>query len=166
MDSEKEQETPTNEVKKEHDQIKASLKKLSEERASIIELYRKKIISETDLSCQLEKLSTEEATLQERLKMKIDSKKSAATKQNKEKTISLLKEFADRCQNLDPEKLSFETRRAIIELIVEKITVTTESAPEKYYPEISVDIEYRFATTPNHIAYVEDCTVTGSALCT
>ena len=32
--------------------------------------------------------------------------------------------------------------------------------------EISVDIEYRFATTPNHIAYVEDCTVTGSALCT
>ena len=126
MESEKEQEAPTNEVKKEHDQIKASLKKLSEERASIIELYRKKIISETDLSCQLEKLSTEEATLQERLKMKIDSKKSAATKQNKEKTISLLKEFADRCQNLDPEKLSFETKRAIIELIVEKITVTTE----------------------------------------
>lgn len=166
MDPEKEQQSLADEVKKEHDQIKASLKKLSEERASIIELYRKKIISETDLSCQLEKLSTEEATLQERLKMKIDSRKSAATKQNKEKAISLLKKFTDKCQNLDPEKLSFETKRAIIELIVEKITVTTESAPEKYYPEISVDIEYRFATTPNHIAYVEDCTVTGSALCT
>lgn len=163
MDSKKERQSPADKAKKEHAQIKASLKKITEERASIIELYRKKIISEADLSVQLEKLSTEEEALQERLEMKKDSNESAATKQDKKKAVSVFKEFADQCQNLDPEKLSFETKRTIIELIVEKITVTTESAPEKYYPEISVDVEYHFATTPKRIAYVENCTVKGSA---
>lgn len=166
MDTNENAIQPAELVKREHAQIKGSIKKLADERASVIELYRKEIISEGDLSCQLEKLSLEEAALQERLKMKADSLVSAPRKQNKKTAISILKKFASGCQSLDPEQLTYETKRAIIELVVEKITITTESDTDKYYPEISVDIGYNFDTASNSISYVADYTVTGSALCT
>lgn len=166
MDSDTEQQSLADEIQKEHNQIQSSLSKLSAERASVIELYRKEIISESDLSCQLEKLSIEEAALQERLKNKADSNKAVISRQSKENSLLLLEDFKKQCQELDPEKLSFETKRLLIDLIVEKIIVTTEDAPEKFYPDVSVDIKYRFATTPMHIAYIENCTVTDSALCT
>jgi site-specific DNA recombinase len=110
------------------------------ERQRILELYRRSVITEDDLTVQLEAISKEQATLER----EIENCQSHLRKRQSEQEMlhsveQLLREIRGR---LDVP-LTWDTKRAIVEQLVEGISARTEGK------EATVDVIYRFVSTEN-----------------
>ncbi len=134
--------TPIKENKSEIDMINAGLVKNLEERASIIALYRKKIITEDDLSNQLASLEQEQLLLNNELE-KAQSIKTVTSEINKSKNETKIMLYSIQ-KRLATEKLTWALKREIVKLIIKKITVSTEYSDDRDYPITRIKIVYNF----------------------
>lgn len=131
------------------DFIKASLEKNEAERASIIALYRKQIITEDDLSNQLAEIDHDRELLENQL----ENKKSIAVaeakiSQSKSDAKKLLYELQNRLAN---EELCWELKREIIKLLISKITVSTEYGEDRDIPKTTIKIFYKIPVQDNNL---------------
>ena len=129
-------------VKSEIEALERSALKLDRERSSILDLYRKAVITETDLSDQLSKIAKE----QEKINKTIRNKKEALSKSQKineemGSLVDLLKSF----QQYLTDDISFEDKRKIVKTLVESIIVYTDyDNGKRDIPFVTVAINYIF----------------------
>ena len=132
--------TEQNYLTNEKELILSSIREKESEKQSILDLYRRKIISSDDVEKQLQKISEEKSMLQARLETILGRLEAAATYtdqlSNTEKQLSDLREKLN-------GKLTFDLKREIVKMLVNKITVETKNA-EGNKPRLLMYIQYRF----------------------
>lgn len=146
--------TPT-----EFELIKNRIQELSTEREKLLDLYRKGIIIESDLTTQINKLYLEETELNNKI-IKIDNQPKQELKRSKASTVMVLKEFIEMIKNTDINQLPFELKREVVKMLIDKVFVYTKVDPDKFYPSINVIISWRFDAAPFNIDYIENYTLT------
>lgn len=146
--------TPT-----EFELIKSRIQELSTEREKLLDLYRKGIIIESDLTTQINKLYLEETELNNKI-IKIDNQPKQELKRSKASTVMVLKEFIEMIKNTDINQLPFELKREVVKMLIDKVFVYTKVDPDKFYPSINVIISWRFDAAPFNIDYIENYTLT------
>ncbi len=107
------------------------------EKQSILDLYRKKIISIQDVEIQIDKMANEIISLQGRIR-EIDSmaKDESFLKSQHSTAIEMLTSLQGKIKNI-----TWEQKREIVELLVKKITVDREKENPK---NVDLSIEYYF----------------------
>lgn len=154
---------PVSNVSYELQQIKIRLKGMSGEREKLLDLYRKEIITEADLKKQIDKLYKEETNLNKKLSTLNDNLPKQELKRSKDSVVALLQDFAKTIQNVDVKELPFELKRSVVKMLIDKVIIYTEKAPDKSYPEVKIDINWRFDAPPFKIDYIENYTVKPSS---
>lgn len=144
-------------------QIKIRLKAMSGEREKLLDLFRKEIITEQDLKKQIDKLYSEETNLNKKLSTLNDSLPKQELKRSKDSVVSLLKEFVKAIQTVNINELPFELKRSVVKMLIDKVIIYTEKSPDKSYPEVSININWRFDAAPFKIDYIENYTVKPSS---
>jgi site-specific DNA recombinase len=120
----------------------ASLKVKGDERARVVALFRRSRISEAELDSQLDEISAEEDGLKRSLaELDGDAQAAARTDDYLSSAGALLAELRAR---LD-EGVSFELKRALIEILVGQIRVECAHKESKERPVVR--ITYRFIET-------------------
>ena len=150
---------PASNISYELQQIKIRLKAMSGEREKLLDLFRKEIITEQDLKKQIDKLYSEETNLNKKLSTLNDSLPKQELKRSKDSVVSLLKEFVKAIQTVNINELPFELKRSVIKMLIDKVIIYTEKSPDKSYPEVSININWRFDAAPFKIDYIENYTV-------
>ena len=150
---------PASNISYELQQIKIRLKSMSGEREKLLDLYRKEIITEADLKKQIDKLYKEENNLNKKLSSLNDNLPKQELKRSKDSVVALLQEFAKTIQNIDMNELPFELKRSVIKMLIDKVIIYTEKSPDKSYPEVKININWRFDAPPFKIDYIENYTV-------
>lgn len=111
------------------------------EKQSILDLYRKKIISSLDVEKQLQKIAHEKAALEEQVKdldRQIDTEDGLA---HQFKTAEeLLADLRAKLQQ-DP---SFEVRREIVKALISQITINTKPG-DNGRPQALISVQYSFS---------------------
>lgn len=121
--------------------------KLERERSSILDLFRKKIITENDLKNQLDKIAKE----QDKLNWAISDKKALISKidkinNNMCKMVDLLESF----QKYISDNITFADKRKIVEALVENIIVYTDyDNGQRDIPIVTIAINYVFKNEKN-----------------
>ena len=123
-----------------------------------MDLYRKGIIIESDLTTQINKLYLEETELNNKI-IKIDNQPKQELKRSKASTVMVLKEFIEMIKNTDINQLPFELKREVVKMLIDKVFVYTKVDPDKFYPSINVIISWRFDAAPFNIDYIENYTL-------
>ena len=138
-------------------QIKNRLKTIIVEREKLLDLYRKGIITEQDLTKQINKLYKEETNLNKKLTIIKDNAPKQELKRSKESVVSLLQDFAKTIQNVN--NLSFELKQSVVRILIDKVIIFTKESQNKFYPEVEININWRFDALPYKIDYIENYTV-------
>ena len=129
-----------NYISLETDTTRKALGNLERERDAILSLYRKKLITIDDLTRQLEKIKQEQDTLQKHLQELLEPSAEEIIAQNKQTSAEFFKTF-QKCFTKDYElqSLSFQTRRDILFLFIDRIIIYTEKASsDSYYASLRV----------------------------
>ncbi|WP_277457949.1 recombinase family protein [Paenibacillus larvae] len=122
--------------------VQKSLLNKDDERQSILELYRKKMISSNDVEIQLTEITNEKKELEDRLReLNILIEGNA----RKEKRTDDVFQILDGLREVIKEELPFETKRAIVKALVKKIIVHThfEDGVKRFH-NASVHAEFSF----------------------
>ncbi len=141
--------------------LKEQMRGILDEKERLLDLYRKKIITEQDLSAQISKLYADEESLNKQLQIKKDSQPKATLKQSKNAVVTILKDFISNLKDVKPSELPFELKRQVIKMLVDKIVIDCKTAPDKFYPDINVAIIWRFDAENVNLNYINNFTVTG-----
>ena len=117
-----------------------ALQSLKRERDAILTLYRKQLIDIDDLSKQLEKIKREQSALQKHLQEMIQPSKEEIIAKNKQTSAEFLKKFQKFfTKDYDLRSLTFQTRRDILFLFIDRIIIYTEKASsDSYYASLRV----------------------------
>jgi site-specific DNA recombinase len=137
-------------LSKELKHLESNLVGKEKERTAIVSLYRRGKITESDLDNQLQEINAEESALKDRRKVirtQIDD--MDLYKQGLNDAEVLLRSMKE----LLCGEVSFEVKRKLIEVLIEKIAVNTIFDEDGKHAEVHV--HYRFAnvsfyTTVNH----------------
>ncbi|WP_311837250.1 recombinase family protein [Brevibacillus aydinogluensis] len=117
------------------------------ERQSILDLFRKNIITFSDLEKQIQKINQEKELLEQRLR---DIQSSLQAEQNyamkTTNAIQLLHELRDKLT----DEPSFEMKREIVKTLVQSIQVHTIHDEHTKRPRASVTIKYSFSKDVIH----------------
>jgi site-specific DNA recombinase len=117
--------------------IKDTLDKKQNERHAIVTAFRKGYISEADLQKQMDDYNNEEQILNDRLaeiKKSVSSSKKSTERQTN--AIELLEEL----QNTVQGEFSWEAKREIAKLLVDKVLVHSRIVPGRNIPEVSIKV--------------------------
>lgn len=128
-------------AKRELDAMTVSMAVLDKERQSAISLAVKGIISDDDLAAQLSDIDTK----RQQLAAKISDAKAVMDKQLA--GDNGINHFYERLQRLKQQieaGIDFKAKRAIIQELIETITITSKESDNRDMPSIDVDIKYRF----------------------
>ncbi|WP_019120456.1 recombinase family protein [Brevibacillus massiliensis] len=122
--------------------IQKSLLDKEYERQSMLDLFRKKLISFTDLESQISKINQEKTFLEERVReleqqIRVDVEFESKMTNAFELLTSLRRKLSE-----DP---SFVTKREVIKALVNKIVVHTLDDGDGGRPRASLSIEYSFS---------------------
>jgi len=109
------------------------------ERQSILDLFRKNIISYTDLEKQIQKINQEKELLEIRLK---DLRSYLKNDQDYTNKISNAFQLLNTLKNKLDEDPSFETRREIVKSLVQKVNIETIYDEYTKRPRASVSVQY------------------------
>lgn len=120
--------------------VSGALRDKEEEKQSILDLYRRKLITGKDVEVQLQKIADEKMTLEARMELLSGNMEAAATLTDRFYTAEqLLIDLRNKLTD-DP---SFETKREIIKTLVQKVVVDTKN-PEDQKPQASISVYYSF----------------------
>lgn len=133
-------------AQRELDAMTSSMAVLDKERQSAISLAVKGIISDDDLATQLSYIDTK----RQQLAAKISDAKAVMDKQLA--GDNGINHFCERLQQLKQQieaGIDFKTKRAIIQELIERITITSKESDDRDIPVIDVDIKYKFPVAVN-----------------
>lgn len=134
-------------AKRELDAMTASMATLEKERQSAISLAVKGIISDDDLASQL----TDIDARRQQLVSKIADAKAVMDKQlSGDNGINTIYERLQQLKQQIAAGIDFKTKRAIIQELIERITITSRDQDGRDVPAIDVDIKYRFPVSRNY----------------
>lgn len=123
--------------------IQSSIAQKENEKESILDLYRKQLISSADVEKQLAKINDEKKTLEERLKIinhiVDEANQQVSTQQD---AIKMLAKFKEKISN--PENITFEFKRHIIKQLVRRVIVNTEFTEGRDFAEVKIAAEFYF----------------------
>jgi len=134
-------EDKKNDIIKEITAIKLAIESKEEEKQSILDLFRKNLINNSDVEKQLQKIVSEKATLDNQLTSlqdELDNKKISNS--HLEDAKNYLMGLNEKIKNGDP---SFDEKREIIKTLVDNIVVET-NMDKKNKPKAKVTIHYIF----------------------
>ncbi|WP_312114954.1 recombinase family protein [Brevibacillus reuszeri] len=122
--------------------IQKSIDDKDTERQSILDLFRKNIITFTDLEKQIQKINYEKEILEQRLKeirtsMQVDHDYST-------KVLNAFQLLTTLRNKLD-DNPSFETRREIVKALVQRIQVHSTPSEGSKRPRATVTVQYCFS---------------------
>ncbi len=128
-------------AQRELDAMTASMATLDKERQAAISLAIKGIISNDDLASQLADIDAKRQQLAD----KIDDAKAVMDKQlSGDNGINTIYERLQQLKQQIEAGIDFRTKRAIIQELIETITITSKESDNRDMPSIDVDIKYRF----------------------
>lgn len=163
-EQEKEEKDYTSEKQAEIFSLEKQLATKDEEKERILGLFRRNLISTSDVEKQLDSIAREKATLQERindLSAQLQQKeKTQEIQSNAKEVLAALKII------LGTNEHSFELKRKILTSLIDKIVIYTSH--EENEPKARISIHYKFdqATDGRSIAMqstqVDNCTDKGS----
>lgn len=163
-EQEKEEKDYTSEKQAEIFSLEKQLATKDEEKERILGLFRRNLISTSDVEKQLDSIAREKATLQERindLSAQLQQKeKTHEIQSNAKEVLAALKII------LGTNEHSFELKRKILTSLIDKIVIYTSH--EENEPKARISIHYKFdqATDGRSIAMqstqVDNCTDKGS----
>lgn len=124
--------------------LNSSLLKKENEKESILDLYRKKLINSKDVEIQLSNIQSEKAQIEEKIKelnqIKDTTNQMLASVNSATEFLNSLKE-----KSIDAD---FKTKREIIKSLIKKVTViTNHDLPRK---TATLQIEYNFSGNNNY----------------
>jgi len=114
------------------------------EKQEILDLYRRKIISVSDVEIQLQKISKEIAFLKSRI---TELENNIRSEDNDEKVILSAEELLNSLRLTIQGEISFEEKREIVKSLVEKIEVITVTENERL--KAKVHVHFRFVKIVN-----------------
>lgn len=114
------------------------------EKQSILDLYRKNLITLEDVEQQLNKISSESAQISKRL-AEIDE--DMAHQEGQIEQLSGAKELLDYLKKRIHDELPFDEKREIVKMLVNKVVVNTKDVDGRL--SASIFIEYRFSNIVN-----------------
>ncbi|WP_400162875.1 recombinase family protein [Brevibacillus sp. TJ4] len=127
--------------------IRRSIDEKDTERQSILDLFRRNIITFTDLEKQIQKINQEKEVLENRLvelRNTLDADQDYSDKlQNAFQLLTILRKKLD-------DKLTFESKREIVKTLVDRIQVHTIRDEYNDRPRASVNIRYSFSKDINY----------------
>jgi site-specific DNA recombinase len=127
-------------IRTEYKLFQSSLAQKDSERESILDLFRKKLISSADVESQLTKIRDEAESLKQRLS-DIETQLSSTEKMDNQ--LETAEDFLNSLRNkIKDGNPSFEQKREIIKAIVKKVIINTEFINEK--PHANVEVRYVF----------------------
>ena len=128
-------------AQRELDAMTASMGALDKERQSAISLAVKGIISDSDLTAQLADIDTK----RQQMAAKISDAKAVMDKQlSGDNGINTIYERLQRLKQQIEAGIDFKAKRAIIQELIETITITSKESDDRDMPSIDVDIKYKF----------------------
>ncbi|GIO06275.1 serine recombinase [Brevibacillus reuszeri] len=123
------------------------------ERQSILDLFRKNIITFTDLEKQIQKINYEKDVLEQRLK---EIRSSLKVDRDFSTKITNAFQLLTTLRNKLDDNPSFETRREIVKALVERIQVHSFQDEYRKRPRATITVKYSFS---KDIIYRDrDCT--------
>ena len=151
-------------IEQEMEALNKTKDKLVHERSAVLDLFRRSIITEADLTDQLEKISME----QQKLQATMDEKKTYLVKAEKFKAekqdmVELLKSF----QRYLRDDISFDDKQKIVQALVDNIIVDTDyNNGRRDIPLVKVTINYVFNMDKSPIKhdYNLDCSANAHGL--
>lgn len=141
------------------EEIKKHLKCISDDREKLLDLYRKKIIREQDLSKQISKLYAEENALNDKLITLQNKQPKMELKRSKTSTVAIIKDFVKKISNIDVEQLPFEIKREVIKMLIDSVIISTKIDSDKFYSDAEININWRFDAASFKIEYIADYAV-------
>lgn len=147
-----------NYIKAELDTIYASLKKLKDDKDTILSLYRDRKIDLDDLTSQLEKMKQEQEAMQKRMK----ELKQSSAEENVEKSRLTSAEFIQKFRQFFPKdydlkNLSYQTQREVLLLFIDRITIFSEKPSDKaFYTTFRVIIQDKLGNSKTYTLAATD----------
>lgn len=117
------------------------------ERQSILDLFRKNIITFTDLEKQIQKINQEKEVLEQRL---YEIQNSLKVEQDYTTKVTNAPEFLNTLRNKLNSEPSFEMKREIVKSLVQRIQVHTIYDEYTKRPRASVTVQYSFSKDVIH----------------
>jgi site-specific DNA recombinase len=128
--------------------IKTRVESMETEKESILNLFRKNIITSLDVEKQFENINEDRLQLQERL---LDLEKEILNVSSKSKNTDKIKDILSNMKDkLENNEITFEIKRDIIETLVNTIKVNTIFG-ENEKAKIAIKIDYKFNGTVGHM---------------
>lgn len=142
-----EEEKNNSPIEQELQLITSSLSQKDAEKQSILDLYRKQLITGKDVEDQLSKIINERIALEERQK---ELKNALLTTNDevsrKKDAIMLLMDLKKKISG----EVTWETKREIIKLLVREVLVETIDSDDRDKPEVNVLVKFVFTQVVNH----------------
>lgn len=129
----------------ESENIISAIKRKDTEKQSILDLYRKSLIDQSDVELQLSKITKETEVLRDRLN---DLNSAIHTEVDIEHRLSDISNYLESLRDNIKEPLSWEDKRSIVKILVKKITVSTGTGENGDKPQLL--IEYNFSQIDTH----------------
>ena len=144
-------------AQRELDAMTVSMATLDKERQSAISLAIKGIISDDDLASQLADIDAKRQQLAD----KIADTKAVMDKQlSGDNGINTIYERLQQLKQQIAAGIDFKAKRAIIQELIERITITSKESENRDMPSIDVDIKYRFPVSrifPDNNPHAQIC---------
>jgi len=133
---------PTDNLESEKIIVEKTLRETETEKQRILDLYRKQLITMSDVEAQLQKISTEKETLEKRV---IELDHQIKLHLNNKTTRSDIAELLEELREKIKEPLTFDTKRRVVKTLVKEITVETIYNGDDSKPKANVSITYSFS---------------------
>ena len=127
--------------------IASSLSQKDIEKQSILDLYRKQLITSKDVEEQLSKIAFERSALEDRQKELKNALLTTNDEVNRKKdVIMLLDELKEKLTG----QITHETKRNIIKQLVREVVVCTTHSDDRDAPEVKLLVKFVFSQVVNH----------------
>lgn len=129
-----------------------AIKEKDVEKQTILDLFRKKLITQADVEVQLEKIMNEKQALEERLS---ETKNQVQDNFNIKVRFDTIRDTLLKIRERINDELTFEEKRDIVKILVSEVSVYTENGDGNGGNKISkkkakVSIIYNFSKDINH----------------
>ena len=134
------------------------LKNQDEEKASILSLFRKNLITRDDLTHQLQCIKQERETMQKRIRELQQPSAEDIILNNRQTSAEYFKRFREIFpKDYDLKNLSFQTQREILSLFIDHITIfTVRKNTDSFYATFRLELKDKLGHSRNYTIAATD----------
>ena len=129
-------------LEQEREGVEQAVRQKGNERQAILDLYRRRLISDLDVECQLQKIAGEEHALQSHLE---ELDRAIIERAPRANPLGSAQELLAELRSKLAGELTFETRREIVKALVAEVRVETKMPEDGRRPRASVVVRYTFS---------------------